>query len=202
MGAALWWFGLRVSAPPLRIMAGVLGTLSVVRLLMLDLPLDTRDPFVPIFNLVALPSLGVAACILAAVVLADRYLKRLRSAERWLIAIGGVTGVLLLWLILSFECYGYFDARAIGSEDVAVWEWRGQLALTVMWTVYATALLMLGFRLNRARLRWLAMALYGVSVVKLFVVDMANVQQLYRILAFFVLAVVLGLVARTYQRFK
>ncbi len=28
------------------------------------------------------------------------------------------------------------------------------------------------------------------------------VQQLYRILAFFVLAVVLGLVARTYQRFK
>ncbi len=202
MGAALWWFGLRVSAPPLRIMAGVLGSLSVVRLLMLDLPNGTREPFVPIFNLVALPSLGVAACILASVVLADRFLKRLRSAERWLIAVGGVTGVLLLWLILSFECYGYFDARAIGSEDVAVWEWRGQLALTVMWTVYATSLLVLGFRLSRARLRWLAMALYGVSVVKLFVIDMANVQQLYRILAFFVLAVVLGLVARTYQRFK
>lgn len=53
-----------------------------------------------------------------------------------------------------------------------------------------------------ARLRWLSMTLYGVSVVKLFLVDMANVQQLYRILAFFVLAVVLGLVARTYQRFK
>ena len=71
-----------------------------------------------------------------------------------------------------------------------------------MWTVYATALLVLGFRLNRARLRWLSMTLYGVSVVKLFLIDMANVQQLYRILAFFVLAVVLGLVARTYQRFK
>jgi uncharacterized membrane protein len=109
---------------------------------------------------------------------------------------------LLLWLILSFECYGYFDAQAIGSEDFRVWKWRGQLALTVMWTVYATALLVLGFRLARTRLRWLAMALYGVSVVKLFLVDMANVQQLYRILAFFVLAVVLGLVARTYQRFK
>jgi hypothetical protein len=78
MGAALWWFGLRVAAPPLRIMAGVLGTTAVVRLLMLDLPNYTRDPFVPIFNLVALPSLGVAACILAAVMLADRFLKRLR----------------------------------------------------------------------------------------------------------------------------
>ena len=202
MGAALWWFGLRVSAPPLRIMAGVLGAAAVTRLLVLDLPNDTRDPFVPIFNLVALPSLGVAGCILTSVVLADRFLKRLGSAERWLIAAGGVTGVLLLWLILSFECYGYFDAQAIGSEYFAVWEWRGQLALTVMWTLYATALLWLGFRLGRARLRWLGMALYGVSVVKLFLVDMANVQQLYRILAFFVLAVVLGLVARTYQRFK
>ena len=202
MGAALWWFGLRVSAPPLRIMAGVLGASAVVRWLMLEMPDYTRDPFVPIFNLVALPSLGVAACILASVVLADRFSKRLGSNERWLIAAGGVTGVLLLWLILSFECYGYFDAQAIGSEDFAVWKWRGQLALTVMWTVYATALLVLGFRLNRARLRWLSMALFGVSVVKLFLVDMANVQQLYRILAFFVLAVVLGLVARTYQRFK
>ncbi len=202
MGAALWWFGLRVSASPLRIMAGVLGASAVTRWLMLEMPSYTRDPFVPIFNLVALPSLGVAACILTSVVLADRFLKRLCSAERWLIAAGGVTGVLLLWLILSFECYGYFDAQAIGSDDVAVWKRRGQLALTVMWTAYATALLVLGFRMARARLRWLAMALYGVSVVKLFLVDMANVHQLYRILAFFVLAVVLGLVARTYQRFK
>ncbi len=202
MGAALWWFGLRITAPPLRIMAGVLGASAVVRWLMLDMPNYTRDPFVPIFNLVALTSLGVAACILGSVVLADRFLKRLGSAERWLIATGGVTGVLLLWLILSFECHGYFVAQGIGSTDFEVWRWRGQLALTVMWTVYATALLVLGFRLGRARLRWLAMALFGVSVVKLFLVDMANVQQLYRILAFFVLAVVLGLVARTYQRFK
>ena len=129
-------------------------------------------------------------------------MKRLGANERGLIAVGGVIGVALLWLILSFECYDYFASQAIGSEDFAVWKWRGQLALTVMWTVYATALLVLGFRLNRARLRWLSMTLYGVSVVKLFLVDMANVQQLYRILAFFVLAVVLGLVARTYQRFK
>jgi len=44
--------------------------------------------------------------------------------------------------------------------------------------------------------------LFGVTVVKLFVVDMANVQQIYRIVAFFILAIVLGLVARTYQRFR
>jgi uncharacterized membrane protein len=51
-------------------------------------------------------------------------------------------------------------------------------------------------------MRWLAMILFGITVSKLFVVDMANVQQLYRIMAFFVLAVVLGLVARAYQKFR
>ena len=81
MGAALWWFGLRVSAPPLRIMAGVLGMSAVARWLLLEMPSYTRDPFVPIFNLVALPSLGVAACILASVVLADRFMKRLGTGE-------------------------------------------------------------------------------------------------------------------------
>jgi uncharacterized membrane protein len=60
----------------------------------------------------------------------------------------------------------------------------------------------LGFRLQRARLRWFAMLLFGVTVCKVFIIDMANVQQIYRIVAFFVLAMVLGLVARKYQRFK
>lgn len=202
MGAALWWFGLRVSSPSLRAMAAALAAAANMRLLMFDLPTYTRDPFIPLFNRFALPSLGVVACILASVISVDSFLKRMKPMERFGVAVAGVSGVLLLWLILSVECYGYFDSQTIGSDDVSVWRWRGQLALTVLWTVYATALLVLGFQLARARLRWLAMALYGVSVVKLFLVDMANVQQLYRILAFFVLAVVLGLVARAYQRFK
>jgi uncharacterized membrane protein len=86
--------------------------------------------------------------------------------------------------------------------DLDHWRWRAHLALTVFWTLFAIALLCLGFKLNRSRLRWMAMVLFGVTVLKLFVVDMANVQQIYRIVAFFILAVVLGLVARTYQRFR
>jgi uncharacterized membrane protein len=202
MSALLWWFGMRISAASLRLMGAVLGSLSVGRVLMFDLPLYTRDPFIPIFNAFALPSLCVAGCVLFSVVRADRFLSRLTREERPLLAVAGVTGVLLLWLILSFDCYGWFVSQSIGTTELWLWRWRGQLALTVLWTVFATGLLLLGFRLQRSRLRWLAMILYGIAVLKLFVVDMANVQQLYRILAFFVLAMVLGLVARAYQRFK
>jgi len=202
MGAALWWFGLRVAAPPLRIMAGAFGVAATWRLLTEDLPFYIREPFVPVFNWVALPSLCVAICILAAVVLANPFLTRLKSAEKNLITVASIAGVCLLLLVLSNECYGYFVSQSLYGGDISVWRWRGQLALTVLWTLFASCLLILGFRLERARLRWFAMSLYGATVLKLFLVDMANVQQLYRILAFFVLAVVLGLVARAYQRFK
>ena len=202
MGAALWWFGLRVAAPPLRIMAGVFGAAATLRLLTQDLPYYVREPFIPVFNWIALPSLCVAICILVAVVLANPFLARLKSAEKNLITVASIVGVCLLLLVLSNECYGFFVSQSLYGGDISVWRWRGQLALTVLWTLFASGLLVLGFRLARARLRWFAMGLYGVTVLKLFLVDMANVQQLYRILAFFVLAVVLGLVARVYQRFK
>ena len=170
---------------------------------MFDLPFAIRDPFIPIFNREALPSIGVAACILASVFLADFYLKRISESERFLIGVAGVVGVLLLWFILSFECYGFFLSQSIGQDilSIEVWRWRGQVALTIFWAIFATVLLVAGFQWERARLRWFAILIYGAAVVKLFIIDMANVHQLYRILVFFVLAIVLGLVARTYQRF-
>ena len=202
MAMALWLFGLRISSSILRGMAAALATLAVGRVIGFDLPFYIRDPFIPVLNRDALPSLAVGVLLLAAVWKADRYLPRLSQNEHWGIGITGVCGITLVWLVLSLECHGYFVSRSFISGDVELWRWRAQLALTVFWILFATALLLLGFRFNRSRLRWFAMGLFGVTVLKLFVVDMANVQQIYRIVAFFILAVVLGLVARGYQRFK
>ena len=202
MAMALWLFGLRISSSILRAMAAALATLAVARVIGFDLPFYIRDPFIPVFNRQALPSLAVGVLLLVAVLKADRYLPRLSQNEHWGVGITGVCGITLVWLVLSLECHGYFVSRSFISGDVELWRWRAQLALTVFWILFATALLLLGFRFNRSRLRWFAMGLFGVTVLKLFIVDMANVQQIYRIVAFFILAVVLGLVARGYQRFK
>ena len=202
MAIALWLFGLRISSSILRAMAAALATIAVVRVIGFDLPFFIRDPFIPVLNREALPSLAVGVLLLAAVWKADRYLPKLTSNEHWGIGFTGVCGITLVWLVLSLECHGYFVSRSFISGDVELWRWRAQLALTLFWILFATALLLLGFRFNRSRLRWFAMGLFGVTVLKLFIVDMANVQQIYRIVAFFILAVVLGLVARGYQRFK
>lgn len=201
-GFALWIFGLRISSRVLRLMAAVLSCCAVARVLMFDLPLYVRDPFIPVFNSVAFPSIVVAVLILMSVWIADRFLPQLKRVESILIGLAGIVGMSLLWLLLSLECHGYFVSKSILGGDIELWRWRAQLALTVFWTIFATIILLLGFKLHRARLRWLAMALFGVTVMKLFILDMSNVQQIYRIIAFFVLAVVLGLVARAYQRFK
>jgi uncharacterized membrane protein len=201
MGTALWWFGLRVAAPPLRLMAAVLGAMAVTRLLAFDIPHGTYLRFIPIFNKFGLPSVGVAICLLLAVGVARRWRATLRQAEQLLVAMAGLVGILLLWLVLSIECYDWFQAWGhLSGANSAQWRWMGQLALSVLWAVYAAVVLACGFRMHLAQLRWVAIGLFAVTIVKVFLVDMSTLQQFYRILAFFILAVVLGLVARFYQR--
>jgi uncharacterized membrane protein len=172
-------------------------------LLLFDMPHGIREPFIPVLNNFGLPAVGVVTCLLAAVIATRPFLPRLSRGERFLTAAAGVAGVLLLWLVLSVECYGYFKARTrLPDVDVSHVLWLGQLSLSVLWAVFASVVLAIGFRIRLARLRWLAIAIYGVTVVKVLLIDMANLQQFYRILAFFILAIVLGLAAFAYQRLK
>jgi uncharacterized membrane protein len=204
--AALWWFGLRIRPGyPLRGMAAVLAVLSVGRVLLIDTPWHTREPFLPLINTYALPSLGVAACLIGSVLVAFGRPERVHHVELVFVRIAGLVGVLLVWTILSVETYGYFDAYAALAEPPAAdgdrWRWLGQMALSALWAVYASAILAIGFWMDRALLRWTALALYAVTIVKVFVYDMADLAELYRIGAFLVVAVILGVAAWAYQRF-
>lgn len=203
MAASLCWFGHRVAAPTLRIMAAVLASCSVWRLLIFDLPHGTREPFVPVLNEFGLSSIGVPLCLLGAVVATRRFMSSSIRSERILFAFSGLTGVLLLWLILSIECYEYFYAMTVlPGANVERLRWLGQLSLSILWALFASAVLTIGFRIDQARLRWLAIVLYGVTVAKVLLIDIANLRQIYRILAFFILAIVLGIAARAYRELR
>jgi uncharacterized membrane protein len=200
--AVLWWFGVRVRSAALRGLAGLLAGCSVLRLLAFDLPTGVREPFVPVFNEFALPAIGVAACLLVAVAAGRRLVKRLEEEEQILVALAGLGGVVLLWLVLTIDCYGFFRSQAEVYGDPARWRWLGQMSLSILWAVYATVVLALGFRFRLAGLRWTALGLYVITVVKVFLVDMAGLDQIYRIAAFFVLAIFLGIAAWAYQRIR
>jgi len=202
--AALWWFGLRVNSPMLRGMAAGLISVAVGRLLLIDTwARGLPESYTPIFNEYALPALGVTACLLASVAVTSRFLRRLGQAERVLTGMAGVAGILLLWSVLSIDVHSYFRVQPdMNVEEAIRWRWFGQMALSALWAVYAAGVLTVGFMRKVPLLRWTALLVFAVTIGKVFFNDMAGLQEFYRILAFFIVAVLVGAAGWAYQRIQ
>jgi uncharacterized membrane protein len=158
-------------------------------------------------SLVNLPLLSrIAACV--AVGLAGGALAR-ASTTTHAATIGrllsGVAGLALLF-VLSVNWTRYQDslvgaARAAGrSPLVGELRWRTQIGLSVLWTLYAAVTVAWGFARSNPAVRYAALALFGLTVIKVFAVDLSAVKTAYRILSFLVLGVVLLLVSLAYQK--
>jgi uncharacterized membrane protein len=78
--------------------------------------------------------------------------------------------------------------------------WTSHMVASVLWSMLAAVLTAVGFRLDRSALRWAGLILFGVTVLKVVFVDMSQLEQIYRIIAFFVVGVLLLGVAWGYQR--
>jgi uncharacterized membrane protein len=103
---------------------------------------------------------------------------------------------LLLLVALSHEVWDLF-ARVRTIEDVRLAQSMG---LSLLWALYATALILVGVRRAAPVLRWMALLLFGVVVLKVFFFDLSFLERAYRILSFFVLGVALMVVSFFYTR--
>jgi uncharacterized membrane protein len=193
-GLVLWWFSLRIRSRVLRGLGAALLILAIGRLVFVDTPFTDREPFIPLFNDYGLPATLVAVCVLGTAAAPRRILDRLDNVDKAAMRIFGLAGVLLLWLIVSVETYGYFDA--------AHWQRMAQSALSGVWAIYAAAILWIGFRLGSLSLRWTALILFAITLVKVFTLDMEGLPGLYRVVAFFALSLMMGIAAWAYQRFQ
>jgi len=117
----------------------------------------------------------------------------------------------VLWLGSSVEAYTYFHAQAVDvlrasspdiSERSRQLAWAAQLALSVLWSIFAGLLTAAGFRLHAAGLRLAGLALFGLTLAKVMLFDLSELRQFYRILAFLALGVALLAVAWAYQRVR
>ena len=75
-----------------------------------------------------------------------------------------------------------------------------QTSLSVLWALYAIVVLSIGFRLQSRPLRWFALGLFGLTLVKVGLVDTAELRGLYRVAAFLALSVMMALAAWAYQK--
>ena len=105
-----------------------------------------------------------------------------------------------LWL-LSAEIIATADSAWLNlapdaSENVA------SLGLSLLWGVYAAALIVLGVTRRWRWVRLAGLALLAVPVVKLFAFDSRLLEQEYRVIAFLALGVILVAGGLLYQRYS
>jgi uncharacterized membrane protein len=75
------------------------------------------------------------------------------------------------------------------------------MTYTISWSVFAFLLLVLGMFKQVRPLRFAAVVLLLVALGKLFVHDLDNLNQLYRITAFISVAIIAIVASFAYQRF-
>jgi uncharacterized membrane protein len=106
-------------------------------------------------------------------------------------------GAVLLFVLLSLETYLYF-LEAITEPERA--RWVAQMSLSVVWGIYAIAILAIGFWRRVRPLRLSSLGLFGLTALKLVIIDMAKVEEVYRIISFLVLGILMIGASYLYHR--
>jgi uncharacterized membrane protein len=185
------------SSKALRIIAMVLLGITAFKIFM---DLEVRPEFAtPFMNLYFAPIFVFAAVLIAIAYLwTSRLDKEEDTIERQVYRFVAFGGVAFLWLTLSMECFRAVRLLA-GAGDQA---WQAQMALSILWSLFAGILIGIGFIWRSPTLRWMAIILFAATLLKILIVDMAGVNELYRFGAVFALATLLALATWAYQRFK
>jgi uncharacterized membrane protein len=200
---ALLWAGIETGTPPLRWLSAAAFGLAGARYLFRDMPWDARALFTPLLNRYFLETVALTACLAGAAYLYRR-LPRSRNAP-----LAGMLAAATLWLGSSVEAYTYFDAlarEAAGGRQFAGmttsqdWNFAAQLALSILWSVYAGVLTAAGFRMRLREARIAGLSLFALTLAKVLLIDISVLRQFYRILAMLALGLVLLGVAWAYQR--
>ena len=89
-----------------------------------------------------------------------------------------------------------------GASDMTGTTQGGQLLLSAFWSVTGLAAVVAGLFTDRVRLRLGGLVLLGVAIVKVFLVDLATLESIYRVASFVALGLLLIACAFAYQRVR
>ena len=193
-GAVLVWSGLRTPLRWLRVSGLTLFALVAWRLLASPL---TAHRF--LFNPRFAVFLVVIVCAGLAVWWVFRDRDRVAPQEQrwfWLLGIGA--NVLAL-VAITLEIYQFFEPPPGASFTRDAYLAAG-LTTSLVWTAYASVLLYFGTRQRLAGLRWLGLALVGLTTAKVFLLDFAALTGIYRVVSSLALGIVLLIISFVYQR--
>ncbi len=149
-----------------------------------------------------------AALVGSAAILNKLEVARLRDAEKgfyvnekaWgaVLCFSGAIAIVFAWINLTI-----FDAFSAGRAIEFTMERlpARDLTLSAAWAVFALGLLAIAFRTNIQALRWTSLAFLLLTIGKVFLYDLGELEDLYRVASLVGLALSLLAVSIAYQRF-
>lgn len=191
-GAILVWTGFRSLTGHLRTGGYFLLALAAIRLLIFPLPAAQF-----LFNQRFAAYAVLIICFGVVLYAAREQSSSVSGEELSALGVFAVAINVFALIALSLELWDHFGSHAGLGIDSGLAQ---HLALSLLWTAYASGLIALGVKRESALLRWQALVLFGLVVFKVFIYDSSFLERFYRIVSFFILGLVLLTVSFLYQR--
>ena len=191
-GAVLIWSGLRVRFAAVRWAGLVLFAIVAGRLVLIPIPADTF-----LLNARFATFAICVACMALSCYFAATSDEELSEQESMAFVITSIAANILAIAASSLEVWDVFGRMPSLGID------RGhaqELALSMLWLVWALGLLGAGLWKKSEAIRWQALVLLGVVIVKVFLFDLSFLEKFYRIVSFLLLGLALMLISFYYQR--
>jgi len=191
-GAVLVWTGLRIRIGAVRVSGYLLLAVAACRLTFISIPASQF-----LFNARFATFAITVGCFLSAGYFSRQEAVPLGKQERVVLLATAIAANIYGLAALSLEVWDYFERTpsALLERNLAQ-----QFALSALWLIYALALLAIGLWKKSAALRWQALSLLGVVIVKVFLFDLSFLERFYRIISFLLLGLALMLISFLYQR--
>ncbi len=128
-------------------------------------------------------------------------LSRLADSASWERAVRPALFLASAFFFLGWgtgEIFRFYDLLG----EAARWALARDLSISSFWMAYAAVLLGVGFRLQRPPVRWTGLGMALIAAGKVFLYDLSQLSQLYRIVSFVLLAIVLLALSFRYQRWR
>jgi uncharacterized membrane protein len=185
--AILAWVAMRTGEKRALVFSGAFLGLAALHTLAIEAPLDALVDGVPNLTEAVAAVLSVAVAALVVGLLLDR-------RELWMTA-------------FAVAAVGFVYAASLVIVDVLEGDEPGrsqtaQVALSMFWAGVGLSAIVVGLARDIRELRIGGLILLGIGVVKVFVYDLAELDELYRVLSFVVVGLVLLAGAYAYQRVR
>jgi uncharacterized membrane protein len=199
-GAALLWLFHRVPHPGLRLVGVALLIAAFARLAFNPYVLDYHPrAATAIFNWYLYTYGVVTACLFVAASLLAA--PRNKIGELNAPPVLFTLGTILAFLLLNIEIADYFSEPGSTLTFQFSGNFARDMTYSIAWALFAFILLVIGIWRKLRGARYSAIGLLSVTILKLFLHDLAQLNQLYRIGALVGVAVIAMFASLAYQRF-